>query len=71
MSSKVKRLSPVVIREIQLQNKARHLAGLRTIRVTVRECLSCKELFESDGNRMCGCQNDKGQGLKEMFIGGN
>lgn len=53
---RVKRLQPAVVRELELQNKARQDCGLKLIRVKVRSCLRCSALFESIGNRTCGCQ---------------
>ncbi len=54
-SNKVKRLPPSVIKDIELKNHARRLADLSPIRIKVRQCISCGALFESAGNRTCGC----------------
>ncbi|WP_132320047.1 hypothetical protein [Pseudobacteriovorax antillogorgiicola] len=54
-SNKVKRLPPSVLKDIELKNHARRLAGLSPIRVKVRTCIACGTLFESAGNRTCGC----------------
>ena len=55
----VKRLPPQVVKDIELKNHARRLAGLCLIRITVRRCNACSGLFESAGNRTCGCQISK------------
>lgn len=54
-SNKVKRLPPSVLKDIELKNHARRLAGLSPIKVKVRTCIACNTLFESAGNRTCGC----------------
>jgi hypothetical protein len=54
---KVKKLPPSVVKEIELKNHARKLAGLSPIRVKVRKCIACSANFESAGNRTCGCQS--------------
>ena len=54
-SNKVKRLPPSVVKDIELKNHARRLANLSPIRIKVRNCISCGTLFESAGNRTCGC----------------
>jgi hypothetical protein len=54
-SNKVKRLPPSVVKDIELKNHARRLANLSPIRIKVRNCISCQVLFESSGNRTCGC----------------
>jgi hypothetical protein len=55
--TKVKKLPPSVLKEIELKNHARKLAGLSPIRVKVRKCIACNSNFESAGNRTCGCQS--------------
>jgi hypothetical protein len=54
---RVKTLPPSVIKDIEQKNIARRLAGLSPIHVRVRRCLSCGSLFESAGNRTCGCSS--------------
>jgi hypothetical protein len=54
-SNKVKRLPPSVVKDIELKNQARKLANLTPIKIKVRTCISCNQLFESAGNRACGC----------------
>ena len=54
---KIKRLTPSARREVELKNHARKLAGLSLITIKVRKCISCGKLFESSGNRNCGCQS--------------
>ena len=54
---KVKKLPPSMVKEIELKNHARKLAGLSPIRVKVRKCIACNSNFESAGNRTCGCQS--------------
>lgn len=56
-SPKVKMLPPSVIKEIELKNHARKLAGLSPIRVKIRRCIACTTMFQSAGNRTCGCQS--------------
>ncbi len=55
--NKVKRLPPSVLKEIELKNHARKLAGLSPIKVKIRKCIACAAQFESAGNRTCGCQS--------------
>ncbi len=55
--NKTKRLPASVIKDIELKNHARRLAGLTAIKIKVRRCASCTQLFESAGNRNCGCLN--------------
>lgn len=55
--NKVKRLPPSVVKEIELKNHARKLAGLSPIKVKIRKCIACSTQFESAGNRTCGCQS--------------
>lgn len=52
---KVKELPPSVMKDIELKNHARRLANLAPIKITVRTCVACRALFESAGNRTCGC----------------
>lgn len=52
---RVKTLPPSVIKDIEQKNIARRLAGLSPIHVRVRRCLTCGSMFESAGNRTCGC----------------
>ncbi len=54
-SNKIKRLPPSVVKDIELKNHARRLANLSPIRIKVRQCISCGAMFESAGNRTCGC----------------
>ena len=54
-SNKVKRLPASVVKDIELKNHARRLANLSPIKIKVRHCISCGTLFESAGNRTCGC----------------
>ena len=54
-NNKVKTLPPSVVKDIELKNHARKLASLSPIRIKVRRCIACNQLFESAGNRTCGC----------------
>lgn len=54
-SNKIKRLPPSVVKDIELKNHARRLANLSAIKIKVRTCITCGVLFESAGNRTCGC----------------
>ena len=51
----IKRLPPSVVKDIEKKNIARKLAGLSPIVIKVRRCISCGSMFESAGNRTCGC----------------
>lgn len=53
--SKVKRLPPSVVKDIELKNQARRLANLAPIKIRIRACIACSQAFESAGNRTCGC----------------
>lgn len=55
LSSKIKRLPPSVVKDIELKNQARKLALLAPIKIKVRVCIACHQRFESAGNRTCGC----------------
>jgi len=55
--NKLKKLPPSVLKDIELKNHARRMAGLSPIRVKIRQCITCGEDFESSGNRSCGCSN--------------
>lgn len=52
---KVRKLPQSVHKEVSLMNRARELAGLSPIEVKIRRCITCGGLFESVGNRTCGC----------------
>lgn len=56
-TKQIKRLPDCVVKDIQLKNQARRLANLSPIKIKVRECIRCGELFESAGNRTCGCHS--------------
>lgn len=51
----IKQLPPSVLKDIELKNYARRLANLAPIKIRIRRCISCLSLFESAGNRTCGC----------------
>jgi len=55
MTKKLKKLSISLVKDIELKNEARRVAGLSQIKIMVRECRMCGCLFESAGNRTCGC----------------
>jgi hypothetical protein len=55
LASKIKRLPPSVVKDIELKNQARKLAHLAPIKIKVRVCIACHQSFESAGNRTCGC----------------
>jgi hypothetical protein len=55
--AKIKTLPPSVIRDIAQKNNARKLAGLTPIQIRIRRCIACGSLFESSGNRTCGCSS--------------
>ena len=54
-TKRIKQLPPSVVKDIELKNHARRLANLAPIKIRVRRCISCLSLFESAGNRTCGC----------------
>lgn len=60
----VKRMSPQMVRDIELKNHARRLVNLRPIRITVRRCNACGGLFETAGNRTCGCLMETSKEVK-------
>ncbi len=51
----IKKLPLAVVNDIELKNHARRLANLAPIVIKVRRCHVCGGLFESAGNRTCGC----------------
>lgn len=53
----IKTLPPSVVKDIEQKNIARRLAGLSPIVIKVRRCIACGSLFESAGNRTCGCSS--------------
>lgn len=55
--NQVKRLPQSVVKDIELKNHARRLANLPLIKVKIRTCMACGVLFESAGDRTCGCVN--------------
>lgn len=57
----IKKLPPSVVKDIELKNEARRMAGLSRIVITVRKCMQCGLLFESAGNRNCGCSSKKSE----------
>jgi len=54
---RIKTLPPSVVKDIHHKNVARRLAGLSAILIRVRRCLACGSMFESAGNRTCGCSS--------------
>lgn len=62
-SNEVKRLPPVVLRDIKLKNEARRLSNLKLIEIKIRKCIACDSLFESVGDRICGCNTGKRSGF--------
>ena len=54
-TKRIKQLPPSVVKDIELKNHARRLANLAPIKIRIRRCISCLSLFESAGNRTCGC----------------
>lgn len=59
MDLKIKRIAKASVKDIELCNGARRLAGLPLIKIKVRRCISCFGMFESDGNRTCGCLSNE------------
>lgn len=55
----VKRLPAEAVANLEEKNAARIGCGLSPIAVKIRTCLSCGILFESLGNRTCGCTRTK------------
>lgn len=62
-SNEIKRLPPVVLRDIKLKNEARRLSNLRLIEIKIRKCIACDAFFESVGDRICGCNTGKRSGF--------
>ena len=62
-SNEIKRLPPVVLRDIKLKNEARRLSSLKLIEIKIRKCIACDSLFESVGDRICGCNTGKRSGF--------
>lgn len=56
---KVKRIDPDKLRDLKEKNETRAMHGLRALAVKVRTCLACGGLFESIGDRTCGCTNKR------------
>jgi hypothetical protein len=54
---KIKLLPPSVVKDIEQKNIARKLAGLSPIVIKTRRCIACGSMFESAGNRTCGCSS--------------
>ncbi len=54
---RIKTLPPSVVKDIEQKNIARRLAGISPIQIRVRRCLACSFMFESSGNRTCGCSS--------------
>lgn len=57
IANRVKTLPPSVVKDIEQKNIARRLANLSPIVIKVRRCIACGSLFESAGNRTCGCSS--------------
>lgn len=51
----VKKLPIMHLVDMEEKNKARAAIGVSLLQVQVRRCLRCNTLFESLGNRTCGC----------------
>ena len=60
MSISFRKMQKFEIKEMEDQNRARRLACLPPLKIKIVECLRCGELFESCGNRLCGCEEKKG-----------
>lgn len=58
-NSKIKRIESKNIPAIIEQDKARMDAKLSRIQVVIRKCLVCDAMFESFGERTCGCSIEK------------
>jgi hypothetical protein len=54
---RIKTLPPSVVKDIEQKNIARRLAGISPIQIRARRCLACSFMFESSGNRTCGCSS--------------
>ena len=54
---RIKTLPPSVVKDIEQKNIARKLASISPIQIRVRRCLACGFMFESSGNRTCGCSS--------------
>ena len=65
----VKRLPECDLRMIDELNRGRRNANLSALVVKVRRCMGCRTLFESTGNRQCGCNGKASASLcgREMI----
>lgn len=59
MNAQIKKAQPADVKDFNFQNAARKLVGLPIIQFKVLKCLSCDTLFESLGNRLCGCLDEE------------
>ncbi|NRA43520.1 MAG: hypothetical protein HRU09_01055 [Oligoflexales bacterium] len=55
----IKKLSKPDKAALRETQEARAAAGLNSIEVKIRKCIICKALFESIGDRTCGCLKDR------------
>lgn len=55
MEKPVKKLSPLVVKDLEQKNRARVLVSLPPLRVKIRICMVCRRPFESVGSYTCGC----------------
>jgi len=54
-SSKIQRLTSSQLDTLKQQDRARALAGLSRIKIRLRHCVACKQLFETSAAYNCGC----------------
>ncbi|MES2615384.1 MAG: hypothetical protein V4591_08215, partial [Bdellovibrionota bacterium] len=62
---RIKTLPPSVVKDIEQKNIARRLAAISPIQIRVRRCLACGFMFESSGNRTCGCSSRSSRSAAE------
>jgi hypothetical protein len=55
----IKLLPDSMQKDIREKNEARAMTGLPLIEMRVRCCLYCKNYFQSNGTRSCGCNHQQ------------
>ena len=67
---------PLKVKKLSLEDKIllkdsqryRSLMGLKPLEMRIRSCIACGNLFESIGNRTCGCTNGKTTNLTGLEV---
>jgi len=67
MKREIKKLPKSVVEDIVNKNAARKALGLSPIKIKARPCQQCGDLFETTGNRTCGCFIERTEhGIKKL-----